>query len=193
MIMITHKGTRILNTERLLLRRILPDDANMVYTWMGDPDVCKYEKWQPHPNADYSRGYIHEVFNEYKSERLYHWGMELEGNLIGSVCVVNVDDNDQKAVLGFCLARKFWSNGYTTEAVKAVMNYMFTEIDLNRLEASHSVNNIASGKVLEKVGMTLEGYAEDYYFCNLGFQDSNLYAITRAQFFTRIIGNTGIH
>ncbi len=177
--MLKHKGTQTIKTARLTLRKVLPDDAEMVYVWMGDPEVCKYERWKPHTDAGYTRGYIHAVFDGYQSERLYHWGIELNGRLIGSVSIVNVDDNDQKALLGYCLAREFWSHGYTTEAVQAVLGYMFTEIGLNRIEASHSVNNTASERVLQKVGMILEGHAKDYYFCNSGFQDSNLYGITK--------------
>lgn len=180
--MITHEGTQQIKTERLLLRKIQPDDAEMVYMWMGDPEVCKYERWKPHPNSDYSYGYIIEVFDGYKSDYTYQWGIELTGKLIGSVSIVNINDYDQKAILGYCLARKFWSNGYTTEAVKAVLRYMFIEIGLNRIEASHSINNIASGRVLEKVGMFLEGQAKDYYFCNSGFQDSRLFGLTKEQY-----------
>lgn len=58
-----------------------------------------------------------------------------------SVCAVGVDDLDQKAVLGYCLARAYWSKGYTTEAVREVLRYLFEEIGLNRIEASHSVNS----------------------------------------------------
>jgi len=178
--MITHRGTQKIHTERLLLRKIVPEDAQAVHAWMGDPEVCKYERWKPHPDAGYSRGYIAEVF-DYRSEELYWWGIELRGQLIGSVCIVNIDSNDRKAALGFCLARKFWSKGYATEAVAAVLEFMFNDVGLNRIEASHSVNNKASGRVLEKAGLLLEGRAKDYYFCNSGFQDSNLYAITKAQ------------
>lgn len=180
--MITHRGTQQIKTERLLLRKIQPDDAEMVYMWMGDPEVCKYERWKPHPNSDYSHGYIIEVFDGYKSDYTYQWGIELNGKLIGSVSIVNINDYDQKAILGYCLAREFWSNGYTTEAVKAVLRYMFIEIGLNRIEASHSINNIASGRVLEKVGMLLEGQSKDYYFCNSGFQDSRLFGLTKEQY-----------
>lgn len=180
--MITHKGTQRIKTERLLLRKIQPDDAEMVYMWMGDPEVCKYERWKPHANFDYSRGYIIEVLDGYKSDCTYQWGIELGGKLIGSVSIVNVNDYDQKATLGYCLARKYWSNGYTTEAVKSILRYMFVEIGLNRIEASHSINNIASGRVLEKVGMLLEGQSQDYYFCNSGFQDSRLFGVTKEQF-----------
>ena len=181
---LTHRGTQAIRTPRLLLRRIVPDDAEMVFTWMGDPEVCKYERWEPHPNAGWSRGYIHEVLGGYESERLYHWGIELAGMLIGSVCVVNVDDNDQKGLLGYCLARAFWSKGYTTEAVQAVLRYMFTEVGLNRIEATHAVGNTASGRVLQKVGLILEGRAKDYYFCSGEFQDSDLYAITKRIYLT---------
>lgn len=180
--MITHKGTQILKTERLILRKIQPDDAEMVYAWLSDPEVCKYELWKPHPHSDFTRGFIIDVFKGYNSDTIYQWGIELDGVLIGSVSIVNVNDYDQKAILGYCLNRKYWSNGYTTEAVKAVLRYMFTEIGLNRIEAYHSINNIASGRVLEKVGMTFEGQGKDYYFCNSGFQDSRFFGITKEQY-----------
>lgn len=180
--MITHKGTQQIKTERLLLRKIQPDDAQMLYMWMSDPEVGKYERWDPHPNAEYSRGYIIAVFDGYNSDYTYQWGIELSGKLIVSVSIVNINDYDQKATLGYCLARKYWSNGYTTEAVKSVLHYMFTEIGLNRIEASHSVNNIASGRVLKKAGLLLEGQAKDYYFCNSGLQDSRLFGITKERF-----------
>lgn len=180
--MIIHQGTREIQTARLRLRQIQPEDADMLYIWMSDPEVCQYERWQPHPSPAFSRGYIMEVFGGYRSDRMYQWGIELKGRLIGSASIVNVDDLDQKATLGYCLARAYWSNGYATEAVKAVLDYMFNEIGLNRIEASHAVNNIASGRVLEKAGMLLEGQAKDYYFSNAGFQDSRLFGITKAAY-----------
>lgn len=178
--MITHKGTQTIITERLLLRKILPEDAEMVFKWMSDTEVCKYERWEPHNSVDFTRGYIIEVFNGYKSNTTYQWGIQLNDKLIGSVSIVGVNDYDQKAIIGYCLAKEYWSNGYMTEAVKAVINYMLFDIGLNRIEATHSVENGASGRVLEKAGMVLEGNAKDYYYCNSGFQDSNLYAITKS-------------
>ncbi|MDF2873166.1 MAG: hypothetical protein K0R05_4741 [Anaerocolumna sp.] len=55
------------------------------------------------------------------------------------------------------------------------------EVGLNRIEASHSINNIASGRVLEKIGMLMEGQSKDYYFSNSGFQDSRIYGMTKEQ------------
>lgn len=180
--MLNHKGTKMLKTERLILRKIFPEDAEMVYKWMSDPEVCKYERWNVHKNSDFTRGYIIEVFDGYKSDYTYQWGIELNKTLIGSISIVNVDDFDQKAVMRYCIEKNFWSNGYATEAVKAVLKYMFIEIGINRIEASHSVNNKASGRVLEKAGMILEGHAKDYYYCNVGFQDSYLYGLTKGMY-----------
>jgi len=55
--MLTHKGTQTLRTRRLTLRRLVPDDAEMVFAWTGDPEVCKYECWKPHPNYALARAY----------------------------------------------------------------------------------------------------------------------------------------
>lgn len=177
-----HRGTVPLTTQRLLLRQIQPEDAADVYAWMSDPEVCKYERWQPHPSVEYSRGYIREVFGGYQSDHLYWWGIQLQGRLIGSICAVGVDDGDEKATLGYCLAREYWSQGYATEALRAVLAFLFEEVGFHRLEASHSVNNPASGKVLRKAGLLLEGHAKGYYRCHAGFQDSDLYGLTQEDY-----------
>lgn len=176
-----HPGAVELRTQRLTLRKILPQDAGDVYAWMSDPEVCRYERWTPHPSIEYSRGYILAVFRDGDPAAL-HWGIELAGSLIGSVSVVGINDFDQKATLGYCLARRYWSKGYATEAVRAVLEYIFTQTSINRLEASHSVNNPASGKVLEKAGFLYEGLAKEYYRCGLGFQDSRLFALIRRDY-----------
>ena len=180
----THLGTADIRTERLLLRRITPEDAQDVFAWMSDPEVCRYERWTPHESVAYSRGYIKAVF-DYENIRTYQWGIELTGRLIGSVSVVGVDDHDQKAVMGYCVARKHWSCGYATEAAKAVLTFMFLQVGVNRMEASHSVNNPASGRVLEKAGFLREGLARAYYRCGLGFQDSCLFGLTREDYLNR--------
>lgn len=179
---LVHKGTQSIETERLLLRQIQPDDADAVFKWMSDPEVCRYECWAPHQSAGWTRGYIIEVFDGYKSDHTYQWGMQLGNELIGSVSIVNVDDFHQKALMGYCLRRDHWSKGYTTEAVKAVLRYMLADIGLNRIEATHAVSNGASGRVLRKAGMVLEGHAKDFYYFNSGFQDCDLYAITRSAY-----------
>ncbi len=180
----THIGTTAIDTERLLLRRIVPEDAQDVFVWMSDPEVCRYERWAPHESVAYSHGYIRAVF-DYESNHTYQWGIQLAGRLIGSVSVAGVDDHDQKATMGYCVAREHWNKGYATEAAKAVITFMFTQVGINRIEASHSINNPASGRVLEKAGFLREGFAKAYYRCGMGFQDSCLFALTREAYLYR--------
>jgi ribosomal-protein-alanine N-acetyltransferase len=59
----THKGTVTLETERLILRQISLQDAHDVFVWMSDPEVCRYERWQPHTSVEWTSGYISEVFD----------------------------------------------------------------------------------------------------------------------------------
>lgn len=54
----THKGTQTIKTERLLLRKLLPDDAEMVFEFLRDPEVLRYEDWDPHESVDFTRGFI---------------------------------------------------------------------------------------------------------------------------------------
>jgi ribosomal-protein-alanine N-acetyltransferase len=156
--MIIHKGTQPLKTERLLLRKIQPDDAEMVYVWMSDPEVCKYERWNPHPNAGYSRGYIIEVFDGYKSDCTYQWGIELNGKLIGSVSIVGLNDFDRKAILGYCIARKYWSNGYAAEAVNSVAAVLKTRTEFGIKDKSRGINGIRVWQECEERIIYLERY-----------------------------------
>ncbi|MCL2081568.1 MAG: GNAT family N-acetyltransferase [Oscillospiraceae bacterium] len=172
--MITHKGTQFIKTERLLLRKIMPDDAEMVYKWMSDSEVLKYEDWEPHNNVDFTRGYISYITGEYKSLQTYLWGIQLGEELIGHIL--------GGSVLAYYLRKNCWSKGYATEAVKAVINYMFAEIGMDRIEAKHSVNNIASGKVLKKAGMIYKGHVKEFYYCNSEWQDCDFYAFTKEQY-----------
>jgi RimJ/RimL family protein N-acetyltransferase len=170
----THKGTQCIKTERLLLRKIIPDDAAMVYKWMSDPEVLKYEDWEPHKNVEFTRGYISFITGDYKSDDIYRWGIQLGEELIGDIL--------GGGTLAYYLRKDCWSKGYATEAVKAVINYMFSEVGIDRIDASHSTKNVASGKVLKKAGMYYRGHVKEWYCCNLEWQDSDFYLLKKEQF-----------
>ena len=172
--MITHKGTQPIKTERLLLRKIMPDDAEMVYKWMSDFEVVKFEDWDVHENLDFTRGFISYLTGDYKSDELYCWGIQLNGELIGNII--------GGCGLGYYIRRDSWSKGYATEAVKAVLRYMFAEIGIERIETRHSIKNPASGKVLKKAGLIFERHEEKAFYCHDTWHDCDFYAITKEQY-----------
>jgi len=176
-----HAGTQVIKTARLTLRRVELSDADMMFrNWANDDDVTRYMRWETHKDVDETKEVITQWFANYENESTYHWGICLEnGELIGSVGVFSISEYDFKAEIGYCIGRRWWGQGITAEAVEAVIDYMFTNTDIERIEAYHATENPASGKVMAKAGMTLEGFARHKYRNRDVFQDSDLYGIIR--------------
>ena len=176
-----HAGTKTITTNRLTLRKIEISDAEMMFqNWASDDECSRYMRWNTHKDVDETKNTIQDWFDGYKKESTYHWGICLKnGEIIGSVGVMIISEHDFKGEIGYCIGRKYWGQGYTSEVVKAVLDYMFTNTDIERIEAYHSVENAASGKVMANAGMTLEGFAKHKYRNRDGFQDCEFYGIIR--------------
>ncbi len=156
--MLTHKGTRTIKTERLILRRFALSDAQAIYeNWASDPRVTRFLSWTPHETVDDTRALLKGWVALYENPAYYHWGIELEGQLVGGINVVRQSDKNEWAELGYCIGAEWWGRGITSEAARGVRDYLFTEIGFHRVAIHHAVNNPASGRVADKCGMTLEG------------------------------------
>jgi len=103
----------------------------------------------------------------------------LEEKIIGLIMVVSV--TEQNGVLAYYLNRNYWSQGYTTEAAIAVIGFMFAEVGIEKVSAKHSVKNPASGRVLQKAGMTFIEHKEhcEYYQSKSEWQDCDFYEIIK--------------
>ncbi len=151
-----HKGTNTIETIRLVLRRFRIEDAKAMYqNWAGDMEVCKYLSWGPHPNEEASRARIKYWLSRYGEMSFYQWAIELKGkNMpIGSISVEISSDRTASCEIGYCLGREYWNRGLMTEAVRAIMHYLYYDIGYVMIQAKHDVLNGASGKVMKKVGM----------------------------------------
>ena len=153
-------GTQKIETERLILRRFKIEDAEDMYkNWASDPEVTKFLTWPPHKNADVTRAILEEWIPQYDDGGYFNWVMEYKenGKIIGNISVVKLNEEIESADIGYCLSRAYWGQGFMPEALKAVMDYLFDVAGLNRIAASHDVNNPKSGRVMEKAGMKQEG------------------------------------
>lgn len=183
--MIEHLGTQTIETERLTLRRFKISDAGDLLKCMSDGEVTKYLRVETAKNIDDVKKPLLQWIKKYDEDKsFYRWGVELKktGELIGLICASAQSERDMIAESGYRFARKNWNKGYATEALKAVINFMIFEVGFNRVEACHSTNNPASGRVMQKAGMKYEGTIRDGYLCGLGFQDSCLYGIIKEDF-----------
>ena len=104
-----HLGTITLETERLLLRRYVPDDAEDAFNnWTNSETVTKYLIWPPHGTLDVTRGYIQYCIDGYKNADNYNWVIEYKenGQVIGSISVVRLEEEIDCAEIGYCLSEK---------------------------------------------------------------------------------------
>jgi len=175
-----HAGTQTIKTDRLTLRRFdLTDAETMFRNWASDTEVTRYLRFLPHKDADESRTIIQQWVDGYDNDCNYLWGIcQEDGELIGSIGMF-ITEPDNKADIGYCIGRKWWGKGYTSEALKAVIDYMFTNTDIERIEAYHAAANPSSGKVMINAGMEHEGFARHKYKNAYGYHDSDMYGIIR--------------
>ena len=179
--MLTHKGTQTILTERLVLRRFRQNDARAMFeNWASDDDVTKYLTWPTHTSLEISQWVINDWISSYEKDDFYQWGIEFEGQPIGSISVVDHRDDVGKAHVGYCIGRNWWRMGIMSETLKAVIDYLFDEIGFNRVEACYDPNNPNSGRVMAKCGMKYEGTHRQSGRNNQGICDEAFYALLKS-------------
>jgi len=177
-----HKGTVRLETERLILRRLVPEDAEAMYrNWASDSEVTRFLTWQPHGSPEVSEAFIRKTMAQYEDPAAYSWGIELKslGQVIGTVSAVHWDEKVEAVELGYALGRPWWGQGLMPEAAGRVMRFFFDEVGVRRICAKHDVNNPQSGRVMQKLGMRFEGTLRGAAWSNQGIVDVTVYARLR--------------
>ena len=163
-------GTQRIETHRLILRRYRIEDADDMFSnWASDPEVTKFLTWPTHSSVDVTRFVLNDWISRYGDGGFFNWAIEWKetGRVIGNIAVTVLHDETEAAELGYCMSRAFWGRGIMPEALRAVMDYLFDTVGLNRVEAAHDVNNPKSGRAMEKAGLKLEGIHRSYGKNNL--------------------------
>lgn len=182
--MLNHIGTKSIDTKRLLLRKFTKDDSeHMFKNWANDDVVTKYLTWPTHKNIEVTNKVLENFISEYEYKNNYHWVMELKeiGQVIGSIGVVNLNEENYSCEVGYCISKTYWSKGIATEALKSIVDYLFSEVGFNRIVGKYEVENLASGRVMAKSGMKYEGtFREVILRNNNEFYDMSQYAILKS-------------
>ena len=149
-----------LETERLVLRPLRPDDAPTIARLAGRREIADTTLSIPHPySVEQAQEWIgtHGGPQNPAKQMVFGITIRADGQLIGTVGLREIDAEHCHAEMGFWIGVDWWGSGYATEAARAVLRYGFAELKLNRIYAQHMVRNPASGRVLEKIGMKPEG------------------------------------
>lgn len=173
-----------IETENLLLRKLKLEDEHDIFEYAQDSEVTKYVMWEPHFSSVESLYFIQIVIGQYNQNQPSSWGIEhkKDKKLIGTIGFTNWAKEHKRAEIGFVISRNYWNKGYATEALKRIIKFGFIEMQLNRIEARCEVSNVASSKVLDKVGMKCEGILRNQMFVKEKFRDYKIYSILKNEF-----------
>lgn len=173
-----------LETERLKLRKITLDDAQDVFNYASEPDVSKFVPWEAHQSIEDSYHFINYILKQYEEAKLAPWAMEFKQNkkVIGTMDFVAWFPRHFRAEIGFILSKEYWGMGLVVEAATKVIQFGFEKMELNKIEASCMVENVQSQRVLQKLGMKLEGISREKYFIKGKFRDMANYSILKSEY-----------
>ncbi len=166
-------------TPRLTLRPARMSDAEDMYEYSRDPEVARHVLWDAHTSIHQTRNYIRYLIRQYRnaSPGTFVIALRDSGKVIGTIGFMWLQMDNRSAEVGYSLGRKYWNQGYMTEALQAVVEFGFTRLNLNRIEAQHECDNPASGHVMQKAGMKYEGTLRQRIYNKGRFVDVDLYAI----------------
>ena len=180
-----HQGTKTIETPRLILRQFSAGDTQAMYdNWASDPEVTRFLSWPTHGSPEITNLVLSSWIDDYQKKDFYQWAIVPKNNSdrpIGSISVIRMEEQEGCCEIGYCIGRNWWHRGITTEALDAVIAFLFREVDVRRVEARHDPNNPHSGGVMRKCGMTYEGTRLRAAQNNQGVCDVCIYAITKRE------------
>jgi ribosomal-protein-alanine N-acetyltransferase len=164
---------------RLKLRKFKKSDAAAMLEYGSDPEVLKYLNWEG----------VHSIESAVSNIVNFCWsrpGIYAIEELASKKCIgcmeLRIQPEHERAAFSYIMSKNYWGKGYMTEALSAVLELCFNSLGLNRVEASYSIGNDGSGRVMVKCGMELEGVSKAQLKIKGEFRDIAHYGITKEQF-----------
>ncbi len=174
------KENVMLETERLLMREFVEEDWGAVFAYQSHPLYLRYYELT-HRTEDDVRAFVQMLIDQQKEQPRTKFQLALvlktKKQLIGN-CGIRVNDPDQReANIGYEVNSRYWGQGYATEAARTILRFGFEELGMHRVWSWCMAENVASARVLEKIGMRFEGRLREKEFFKGRWHDHLLYAI----------------
>ncbi len=179
-----HKGTKTIETKRLVLRQFQKNDAEAMFkNWESDSKVTEFLRWKTAISIKEAEQVLEEWVRGYEALDFYQWAIVLKeiGEPIGSISVVGKNEKLDMVHIGYCIGSKWWHQGITSEAFQAIIPFFFEEIGVNRIESQHDPNNPNSGLVMKKCGLKYEGTLRQADWSNRGIVDACMYSLLKSE------------
>ena len=176
-----------LETERLILREIIPSDAQDLFRIYADPLVMRYWSSAPMQVIDEAYDRIQGIAAAFREKEGIRWAITRKGDgqLIGSGGHWRLIKEHFRSEIGYDLATEYWGQGIMPEAVGAMLRFGFERMGLHSVEAQIEPDNTGSRRVLEKLGFVQEGYFRENFFVNGAFTDTAVFSLLKADWLGR--------
>lgn len=170
-----------LDGERLLLRPMTLEDAADMYEYASDDETVRFVFEKHKDLAETGKN----IANHFMKEPLGKYAIQLKktGKMIGTIDI-RLREEHNSAEIGYTLNKSHWGNGYVTEAGKLILELGFEKLGLERIYACHDSENLVSGKVLKRLGMTYEGTLRKNRIHKERYVDDVYYSILKEDYLT---------
>ena len=167
-----------LETERLVLREIVLEDAQNIYSYFSNEEVTKHYGMNAFTDIAEAEALVQSFATSFSNKRAIRWGIERKGEagLIGTIGFNLWSPMHKRAEIGYELHPDFWRFGYASEAIDKIVAYGFNELGLTRIGAVVYLENVASNQLLLKNGFELEGILRNYMYQNDVAHDVNMFS-----------------
>lgn len=168
-----------IETQRLLLRRMTIDDAEVILYLRSNDEVMKYIDRERTKSIEEAKSFIDKIDASLNSNNGVMWGIMLKEKprtLIGNIGYWRLIKEHYRAEVGYMLHPSFWKKGIMKEALLRVIDFGFAEMNLHSIEANINPGNEASAKLLESTGFIKEAYFKEDFFFDGEFRDTIIYS-----------------
>ena len=173
-----------LETDRLILRKMTPDDAEPIFQIFADDEVTKFYDVASFTSIGQARELIELNLERFNRREGIRWAIvrKEDDTLVGTCGYNNLYKTSRRGVIGYDLARAYWGKGIITEALRVMIRYGFEGLGLNRIEAFVMPENLASMNALRKLGFREEGVLREYGFWKGQFVDLKCFSLLKREY-----------
>lgn len=168
----------VLETERLLLRKVRMSDAEVLFKLRSNANAMQYIPRELPKTIDDSKKMIKRIYRMERSNKGINWMIEVKENkdAIGYIGIFRIKKEDHRGEIGYMILPEFWRKGYASEALKAIEKLAFMHFKFHSLEADIDPENTSSRKVVESNGYALEAHFKENLFWQGKYLDSVIYS-----------------
>ncbi len=167
--------------KTFILRKLEKTDAPSI-TKHITPDIVRYTANIPYPyNEKNARAFVKLSLKKEHQQRALVYGIEIHNEIVGICSIDNIDNINRKGILGYWLATEHWGKKITSQAAKTILEIAFNILNLHRIEVEHFEENIASQKIIQKLGFQLEGTKRDVFYRENHWHNNLCYGLIKKE------------